>query len=151
MGHCTIGFCGVCAAATFRTPHRARRKRKIVLAFVFSLPPLEHGHYLVGVYDNTPVENIYGFTKAGELAFAASSSMNPFRAFIQSPTSSSVFSTALFDEGSDGISQMLLGDDETVDVYSVSGRLIRKDVKRSEALKGLNRGVYIIGGTKIVK
>ena len=111
-----------------------------------------NGHYLVGVYDNTPVENIYGFTKTGQLAFAASSSMNPFRAFIQSPTSSSAFTTAIFDNGeSDGISPALLGSDDTVDVYSVSGRLILKDVKRSEALSRLGRGVYIIGGTKIVK
>ena len=110
------------------------------------------GHYMVGVFNNTPVENIYGFTKSGNLAFATSSSMNPFRAFVQSPSSFAKYISSVFTNGeADGIYQMELEDDTEVDVYTLSGTLMRKNVKRREALKGLSRGVYIVGGIKKVK
>ena len=37
-----------------------------------------------------------------------------------------------------------------VDVYDFTGKLIRKQVKREEAAKGLAKGLYIIGGKKIM-
>ncbi len=39
--------------------------------------------------------------------------------------------------------------DAIVDVYSVSGQLVKKAVKASEAVAGLNKGLYIIGGEKV--
>ena len=41
--------------------------------------------------------------------------------------------------------------DETVNVYTSDGKLIRESVKRSEALQGLPSGVYIMNGKKVVK
>lgn len=41
--------------------------------------------------------------------------------------------------------------DGRVDVYTVSGVLVRKGVARSAALNGLAKGVYVIGGKKMVK
>lgn len=38
-----------------------------------------------------------------------------------------------------------------VDVYSVSGILVRKQVEATSALNGLQRGIYIVGGRKVVK
>lgn len=38
--------------------------------------------------------------------------------------------------------------DARVDVYTVSGVLVRKQVASSTALKGLVKGVYIVGGKK---
>lgn len=38
-----------------------------------------------------------------------------------------------------------------VDVYSVSGILLRKQVEASSALNGLQRGIYIVGGHKVIK
>ena len=38
----------------------------------------------------------------------------------------------------------------TVDVYTIGGRLLRDDVKKSDAVKGLPRGIYIIGGVKVL-
>lgn len=38
--------------------------------------------------------------------------------------------------------------DATVDVYSISGVLVRSGVKKSEALNGLAKGIYIVGGVK---
>ncbi len=37
-----------------------------------------------------------------------------------------------------------------VDVYTISGMLIRKGIRESEALQGLQRGLYIVGGKKVV-
>lgn len=36
-----------------------------------------------------------------------------------------------------------------VDVYSVTGVLLKKDIKKSEATKGLEKGLYIVGGDKM--
>lgn len=38
-----------------------------------------------------------------------------------------------------------------VDVYSVSGILVRKQVDAASALNGLQRGIYIVGGRKVIK
>lgn len=38
-----------------------------------------------------------------------------------------------------------------VDVYSVSGVLVRKQVEAASALNGLQRGIYIVGGRKVIK
>lgn len=38
-----------------------------------------------------------------------------------------------------------------VDVYSVSGILVRKQVDVTSALNGLQRGIYIVGGRKMIK
>ena len=37
-----------------------------------------------------------------------------------------------------------------VDVYSTDGRLVRDDVESAEAVKGLSRGIYIVGGVKVI-
>ncbi len=39
---------------------------------------------------------------------------------------------------------------EIVDVYDIMGKLVRKQVKRADAVKGLKRGIYIAGGKKYV-
>ena len=38
----------------------------------------------------------------------------------------------------------------TVNVYSIGGRLLRNDVNKRDAVKGLPRGIYIIGGAKVL-
>ena len=38
----------------------------------------------------------------------------------------------------------------TVNVFSIDGLLIKKNVKPSQALKGLNKGIYIIGNQKVI-
>lgn len=39
---------------------------------------------------------------------------------------------------------------EIVDVYDITGKLVRKQVKRADAVKGLKKGIYIAGGKKYV-
>lgn len=41
-------------------------------------------------------------------------------------------------------------EDSIVNVYTASGALIKSKVKRSEALSGLEDGVYLVGGEKVV-
>ena len=41
--------------------------------------------------------------------------------------------------------------EETHDIYSVDGRLIRRNATISEALNSLPKGIYIINGCKVVK
>lgn len=40
--------------------------------------------------------------------------------------------------------------DRTVDVYSLDGRLLRDDIAVEKAVKGLPKGIYIVGGMKII-
>ena len=39
---------------------------------------------------------------------------------------------------------------ELVDVYDLTGTLVRRQVKRADAVKGLKKGIYIAGGKKYV-
>ena len=41
-------------------------------------------------------------------------------------------------------------DDEIVNVYTVSGALVKANVKKSEALRGLSNGSYIVGDQKVI-
>jgi hypothetical protein len=44
-----------------------------------------------------------------------------------------------------------LENDVPVDVFDLNGRLLKKQILRSEALDGLDAGVYIINGKKVYK
>jgi len=49
-----------------------------------------------------------------------------------------------------GITDNLIDDaDKIVDVYNISGILVRKSVKNSEATIGLDKGIYIVGNKKV--
>jgi len=48
------------------------------------------------------------------------------------------------------IENIAADEDEIINVYTVSGSLIKENVKRSEALNGLANGAYVIGGQKVV-
>ena len=39
---------------------------------------------------------------------------------------------------------------EIVDVYDITGQLVRKQVKRADAVKGLKKGVYVVDGEKFI-
>lgn len=46
--------------------------------------------------------------------------------------------------------QQLIAEDAIVDVFDTAGALIRSKVRKSEALNGLSRGIYVVGGEKML-
>lgn len=48
------------------------------------------------------------------------------------------------------VESIAVNDDEIVNVYTISGALVKTNVKKSEALKGLSNGSYIVGNQKVV-
>lgn len=112
------------------------------------------GVTMVGAYEATPItsgasESWYGYNANGQFVKATSGTINPFRAAIKSTGSQSSFALKL-DGTVTGIVN-LENPNAKVDVYTISGVCVRKNVPAASALNGLSRGVYIVGGQKVVK
>lgn len=105
------------------------------------------GYCLKGVYENTAVDEIFGFNTSGQLLKATTANMTPFRAFIQSPVAvaNSKIGFASFDGTTTALDNMLFVDKgEKVDVVSAGGAVVRHGVDAGKALEGLQKGVYVI-------
>lgn len=110
------------------------------------------GVTMVGAYEVTPITSDaswYGYNAKGEFVKATSGTINPFRTAIKSTGSQSSFALKL-DGTVTGIVN-LENPNAKVDVYTISGVCVRKNVPAASALNGLSRGVYIVGGQKVVK
>ena len=128
-------------------------------------------HYLQGFMESTHVENVYGYTSAGTLVHAANATVAPFRVMIQSPqdinedikNESQITPTGevkvvrgssyLDDDDTPTAIESIEGvnADSIVDVYTIGGAQIMKNVKAADALRNLPKGVYVVGGKKVVK
>lgn len=113
------------------------------------------GVAMVGAYEATKVksegnENWYGYNAKGEFVQATTGTINPFRAAIKS-TGIAPSSYALKLDGTVTGILNLENPNAKVDVYTISGVCVRKNVPAASALNGLSRGVYIVGGQKVVK
>lgn len=110
------------------------------------------GVTMVGAYEATPITSDaswYGYNAKGEFVKANTGTINPFRTAIKSTGSQSSFALKL-DGTVTGIVN-LENPNAKVDVYTISGVCVRKNVPAASALNGLSRGVYIVGGQKVVK
>ena len=112
------------------------------------------GVTMVGAYEVTPItsgasESWYGYNANGQFVKAKTGTINPFRTAIKSTGSQSSFALKL-DGTVTGIVN-LENPNAKVDVYTISGVCVRKNVPAASALNGLDRGVYIVGGQKVVK
>lgn len=112
------------------------------------------GVTMVGAYEATPItsgasESWYGYNDKGQFVKANTGTINPFRTAIKSTGSQSSFALKL-DGTVTGIVN-LENPNAKVDVYTISGVCVRKNVPAASALNGLSRGVYIVGGQKVVK
>lgn len=112
------------------------------------------GVAMVGAYETTSVksegnESWYGYNANGQFVKANTGTINPFRTAIKSTGSQSSFALKL-DGTVTGIVN-LENPNAKVDVYTISGVCVRKNVPAASALNGLSRGVYIVGGQKVVK
>lgn len=111
------------------------------------------GVAMVGAYEATPITSDaswYGYNAKGEFVKATSGTINPFRAAIKS-TGIAPSSYALKLDGTVTGILNLENPNAKVDVYTISGVCVRKNVPAVSALNGLSRGVYIVGGQKVVK
>ena len=112
------------------------------------------GVAMVGAYETTSVksegnESWYGYNDKGQFVKANKGTINPFRTAIKSTGSQSSFALKL-DGTVTGIVN-LENPNAKVDVYTISGVCVRKNVPAATALDGLDRGIYIVGGQKVVK
>lgn len=110
------------------------------------------GVTMVGAYEVTPITSgasWYGYNAKGQFVKANTGTINPFRTAIKSTGSQSSFALKL-DGTVTGIVN-LENPNAKVDVYTLSGVCVRKNVPAASALNGLSRGVYIVGGQKVVK
>lgn len=112
--------------------------------------------YLTGVYVDSKVpEGAYvmqnqkidglGFY---QVAKGQNITINPYRCYLNEQKVA--FSQLKFDFGATtGIDDIVGKSSERVDVYSVSGILIRSKVKTKDALKGLQPGVYVVNNKRV--
>lgn len=108
----------------------------------------------IGSYNTTEVtsDNIttyYGYT-GGKFVKAKKGTLNPFRTLIKATgTTATQFSLKLDGEvtGIIGVNTEL----GKVDVYNLEGKLVRSQMEAATALQGLEKGVYVINGKKVMK
>lgn len=110
---------------------------------------------MVGAYKATTVQSDgsaswYDYNADGKFVKATTSTINPFRVAIKSIDITTNSFTLKLDGTITGILN-LDTPNAKVDVYTISGVCVRKNVPAASALNGLSRGVYIVGGQKVVK
>ena len=93
----------------------------------------------------------YGYNKNGSFVKVSDGTIKPFRTAINSTSATTQNSFALKLDGTVTGILNLENPNAKVDVYTVSGVCVRKNVPAASALNGLSRGVYIVGGQKVVK
>lgn len=91
-------------------------------------------------------ENGVGFYAVAE---GAEPVIGAYRAWL-APTAEETAGVKVFILGNlaTGVEGVTTAADAQVNVYTLNGVLVRQNVKMSEALKGLNKGVYIVNGVK---
>ena len=80
--------------------------------------------------------------------------LTPFYGYVEMASTNQAKPMIMLGIGDDeatGLSGLSFEDATPVDVYTTSGIKLRSGVKRSEALKGLAKGIYVVGGEKVVK
>lgn len=99
-------------------------------------------------FDNNG-ENL-GFYWAAENGAAFTNGANKAYLVLPVSTAQNVRGFQIENDGTTGIQQIENGD-ALVNVYSIDGTIVRKQVKKSEAVQGLKKGIYIVNGKKIIK
>lgn len=109
----------------------------------------------VGAYQTTPVTSgnatsWYGYSQEGKFVKAKTGTISPFRTALRVGGNGQSSFALKLDGTVTGILN-LENPNAKVDVYTIGGVCVRKNVPAASALNGLSRGVYIVGGQKVVK
>lgn len=109
----------------------------------------------VGAYQTTAVASEgatswYGYNQEGKFVKANKGTIKPFRTALRVDGNGQSSFALKLDGTVTGIVN-LENPNAKVDVYTISGVCVRKNVPAASALNGLDRGVYIVGGQKVVK
>ena len=99
-------------------------------------------------YDNGS-KNL-GFYWAAENGAAFQNEANKAYLALTTTVAKNVRGFGLEGDGTTGIGQIVNGE-TLVNVYTIDGIIVRKQVKESQALNGLKKGIYIVNGKKVIK
>ncbi len=111
-----------------------------------------------GLYNPTPLSTDMYACEEDYFVRPASTDGLSFRAYLTLEGGTTEYERILFDVGAEdeeqlptSINGIEAAADEPVDVYSTGGVLLKKQVRRADALKGLPAGLYVVDGEKIAK
>lgn len=110
----------------------------------------------VGAYQTTEVASEgatswYGYNQEGKFVKANTGTINPFRTALRIDGNGQSSYVLSLDGTITGIISATGDVNTRVDVYTLSGVCVRKNVPAATALDGLDRGIYIVGGQKVSK
>ena len=111
---------------------------------------------LTGTYTEvTAKADTYVLQNLGNVAFykvatGSEPKIDPNRAYLTMPASGEINALYFPTLGEETAAAEVKVADAVVDVLTINGVVVRKGVKASEALRGLKRGLYIVGGEKRV-
>lgn len=110
----------------------------------------------VGAYQTTPVKSDnatswYGYNQEGTFVKAKTGTISPFRTALCVGGNGQSSYVLSLDGTITGIVSATGNVNTRVDVYTLSGVCVRKNVPAATALDGLDRGIYIVGGQKVSK
>lgn len=91
-----------------------------------------------------------GFYWAAENGAAFQNEANKAYLALTTTVAKNVRGFGLEGDGTTGIGQIENGE-ALVNVYTIDGIIVRKQVKESQALNGLKKGIYIVNGKKVIK
>lgn len=108
------------------------------------------GSYTVQTVTSDANATYYGYQN-GEFVKANNGTLNPFRTMIKVTGAAGANVLTLKLEGTTtGINEAVSETGKT-DVYTIDGKCVRRGVAAKDALNGLEKGVYVVNGRKIVK
>lgn len=110
----------------------------------------------VGAYQTTEVASEgatswYGYNQKGTFVKATTGTISPFRTALCVGGNGQSSYVLSLDGTITGIVSATGDVNARVDVYTLSGVCVRKNVPAATALDGLDRGIYIVGGQKVSK
>ncbi len=113
--------------------------------------------WLTGVYTSqaAPVGSYVlqnGEAGVGFYAVASGSqpTMGAYRAYLTAEDAAGIRGFIFAEGDATGIEGVTAEDGKLIDVYTISGTLVRSQVAASKALRGLGKGIYVVGGEKKV-